>query len=150
MEPGVVSQEVRAAHTFPLCGQEQGEDADDGSQTGDIVWRLAEAVCDEMRSLYYFYYYFSNCSPLLSIPDSVSCCCLPARLERTPRVFLCWVPREEDSAGGGPGWRVARISFLPSNYNRVSQTRSVSQSSLTSALPSSNMWILNLSVVSQV
>ena len=44
MEPGVVSQEVGAADRLPLCGQEQGQDTDDGGQTGDIVGRLPEAV----------------------------------------------------------------------------------------------------------
>ena len=43
------------------------------------------------------------------------------------------------------------MSFLPSSYNIIIIVIVIMISlSLTSALPSSNMWILNLSVVSQV
>ena len=86
MEPRVVGQDVRAACALAFSGQEEGEDADDRGKTGDVVGRLSHSVCNVVCSSY-------HCSvlssPLLRIPESASWCCLPARLERTPRVFLC-------------------------------------------------------------
>ena len=83
----------------------------------------------------------------------------------TPKLFLVSLPKEEDSASGAPGWRVARMSFLPRICKKLIgklkkkhleewcdcyEIISWSEIFLTSWVPSSNICILNLSVVSQV
>ena len=143
----MVRQQVGAGQAVSFSRQEQGEDADEGGQAGHVVGVVAASLPAHQPGL----------RQLVAAREAgEDAQCLPLLAAQRGRL-----------GRGRPGVESGEDVFLTQQLEQnifniklyiiytiyiyiIEYYRRPPDSQLTSALPSSNMWILNLSVVSHV